>query len=490
MSAIPTDPDSVYAVILCFGQGDAARQALRDNPLYVMQVEQGVHAGGEHAASLSRAQPPAPLRHSLSLPTGLASRRAMDTDTPIPDGADLEHANAGNDNEDEPNASLEHLPLLAAEPAGDPEPFAPQIHAPATVLVQEGLAPGQGVLGQFLHDEPDDVDGMEDDDDLPGLDGFLLDLDDGAPVADNLPTALEALIGTTTLLQLNELPQHPNLLQLVTALYTALVHYMQQHGLPLNIQPLAIAAAQEQEAQLDDFVDPNGPVEDEEVDDNIVNQDDEYIPNNDALAYAAEEALGPDAGQHADPPALIAEPAEAGIVIADAALEHDPSEGTEPNDVERTPRTDAERDVNAVIRNAPLMRDGDGGPPATERLDPNASVLEPQTQTGADALSWIHDRFSLEGGQRTVDNALIQAANQLKRLERRRTARLSSDDHDPQDARADPGSSHADNGEKATRGRKLLRSFVNTMKWKSLGKRLEVGSRPDLLPSSIPVVKQ
>ncbi|KZV71924.1 hypothetical protein PENSPDRAFT_377899 [Peniophora sp. CONT] len=104
MSAIPTEPDSVYAVILCFGQGDAARQALRETPLYVMQGGQGEHAGGEHAAASSQSHtaPPTPLRYSSSLPS-LASGGAMVTDTPLPDGADAEHENAGNDDADEPS---------------------------------------------------------------------------------------------------------------------------------------------------------------------------------------------------------------------------------------------------------------------------------------------------------------------------------------------------------------------------------------------------
>lgn len=69
--------------------------------------------------------------------------------------------------------------------------------------------------------------------------------------------------GTTTLLQLNELPQHPARVQLVLALYTALVQYMQQHGLQANVQAPAVVPMQEEMAVHGDFAGPAGPHEGE-----------------------------------------------------------------------------------------------------------------------------------------------------------------------------------------------------------------------------------
>lgn len=59
--------------------------------------------------------------------------------------------------------------------------------------MQDELELGQGVLGHFVHEEPDDDDEMEDEmednNDLLPLDGLLLDLNEGVAVEDNLPVS-------------------------------------------------------------------------------------------------------------------------------------------------------------------------------------------------------------------------------------------------------------------------------------------------------------
>ncbi|KZV71926.1 hypothetical protein PENSPDRAFT_377894 [Peniophora sp. CONT] len=192
------------------------------------------------------------------------------------------------------------------------------------------------------------------------------------------------------------------------ALYTALVHYMPLHGLPLDIQPLAIAAAQEQEAPLNDIVDHDGPFEDQDVhaQDDVVDQNAEHGADDEAPAYDAVQAPGPDPAQDADLPALIPGPAEPEVAIANAVLEPAP-------DVEVMPRTVTRTDAPSVIDTT--------GTPGREGSTDVRQAHEPVagasgapdmpgtwTREGADALLWIYERFSLQGQHRNADAALVQ----------------------------------------------------------------------------------
>ncbi|VDB89633.1 unnamed protein product [Peniophora sp. CBMAI 1063] len=442
MPVMPPERDSVYAVVLCYGQGDAARQAMRSDPWLTIGPTHG------HTAMPS---PPRP-RH-LVLPDP-SPRIEPNTATPP-----FTYAGIGHDLDEDP-------PTIGVGPVDQQLAFTPAVAPPAVPFPQSGNLPVPDVSGEQDQPGSDGEDGAEVDDVDDDLSSLGLGAGEEVVDPETLPAALLVIHEAIYLIRQNELTNHPSRTPLVRALHDALAEYMPQHGMPAHAQPLVAAAAQEEAPGYGPAANDDDP-QDMDGEAHADHQDDQHVGHemNDNEAGHPNAQPAPDAEHGALPPFVPAIAAPR-VSVAVGGVEN----------VVLGPHLAHEAGPNADATPLPVGGPSDSssaGPSRVRSPDPSAVPLAEeigrvlQTEPGAAAFAWICERFCLQGQERKVDNALIRAMDRLKRLERQGPqAYLSPSELDPAPIPGPSRSTHA----KTTRSHKLLRTFIDTVKWKTTGR--------------------